>query len=234
MSGREDTVVLLAAGYGQRISTLTNDPKCLLEIGGVSLLERHFQIWRRLGVKNVHLVLGYKSELVRTVAERHGGNFDLSFSINEDYRRLGNTFSLYLGIRHLSDPCLIFDADLIYESHLLEDFLNDEEENQMLVGQGNLSDIECTKVLVDDFSRVRILADKRAVSEDEHKRYRFVGEAVGVLKFSRDYTQRLAAMGKEFLSQEKNLSVNWEHLINPFVREWEVGVHILSEASGLR
>ena len=175
---KDDTVVLLAAGYGKRIRTLTDAPKCLLEIGGISLLARHFQTWKELGIKKVHLVLGYKSSLIREVAEQYADDFDLSFSFNEDYERQGNTYSLYLGIRNLSGSCLIFDADLIYESHLLEDFLNDERKNQIMVGWGNLSDIESTKVMVDDGENVRILVDKRAVREDELQRYHFVGEAV--------------------------------------------------------
>ena len=218
-------MVLLAAGYGKRIRALTDDPKCLLSIGGKSLLERHLETWKALGVKKVRLVLGYKSERVWEIADRYAADFDLSCLLNEDYERQGNTFSLYLGIRDLTGPCLIFDADLIYEARLLEDFFSDRCENQMLVGQGSLSDIECTKVLVDGGGRIRILADKRAVGEDELGRYRFAGEAVGVLKFSREYTRSLATMAEEFLAVEKNMPLNWEHLLNKFIRDNDVGVH---------
>ena len=208
---------------------LTDDPKCLLRIGGKSLLEHHFETWKGLGIRNVHLVLGYKGTRIREFAERYAADFDLSFSFNEDYRRQGNTFSLYLGIRDLCGSCLIFDADLIYEARLLEDFLNDDHENQMLVGRGSLSDIECTKVLVDERAQVCVLADKRSVREEELQRYRFVGEAVGVLKFSGEYTQHLAKMAEEFLSKEENLPLNWEHLLNGFIREKDVGVHCFEQ-----
>ena len=221
----ENTVILLAAGYGKRIRTLTDDPKCLLRIGDKSLLERHLEIWKTLGVKKVHIVLGYKGNRIKEVADSYAADFDLSYSLNDDYEKQGNTFSLYLGIRKLSGPCLIFDADIIYEAHLLKDFFQNRHENQMLVGKGRLSDIESTKVLVDGRERIRILADKRAVGERELERHRFVGEAVGVLKFSREYTRRLSIMAEEFLSKEENLPLNWEHLINKFIRENDVGAH---------
>ena len=218
-------MVLLAAGYGKRIRALTDGPKCLLKVDGVSLLERHFKIWKSLGIKKIHLVLGYKSTLIREIAEQYMDDFDLSFFLNKDYERQGNTFSLYLGIRNVSGPCLIFDADLIYESSVLAGFLDNGRENQMLVGRGELSDIECTKVLVDAGNNIRILADKRAVEEEELKEYRFVGEAVGVLKFAQEQTRHLKEMAEEFLSEEANVSLNWEHLFNRFIREEDVGTH---------
>ena len=225
MDQYENTVVLLAAGYGKRIRTLTDGPKCLLKIQGMTLLEWHFKIWRELGIKSVHLVLGYKQELIRSVAENYANDFDLSFSVNEDYERQGNTFSLYLGICNLLGSSLIFDADLIYETHILEKFLKDKQPNQILVGAGNLSDIECTKVLVDKEERVRILADKRSISEKELQRYRFIGEAVGILKFSQKCTRMLSEMAKNFLAKEENISLNWEHLLNQFIQKQDVGTH---------
>ena len=225
MRGREETAVLLAAGYGKRIRALTDGPKCLLSIDGVSLLVRHFETWKELGIKKVHLVLGYKSDLIRSVAAQYRTDFDLSFSLNEDYERQGNTFSLYLGIRDLSGPCLIFDADLIYESDVLKHFLNDDDSNQMLVGKGDISDIECTKVLVDEGERIQILVDKRAIAHEELAHYHFVGEAVGILKFSAEYTRHLSEMAGHFLAREENLPLNWEHLLNKFIREKEVGIH---------
>ena len=229
MDQYQNTVIFLAAGYGKRIRTLTDGPKCLLEIQGMNLLERHFKIWRELGIKRVHLVLGYKQESIRAVADHYADDFDLSVSVNEDYERQGNTFSLCLGIRNLLGPCLIFDADLIYEAHILEQFLKDEQPNQILVGEGSLTDIECTKVLVGNGGWVRILADKRAIGEEELQRYRFVGEAVGILKFSQEYTRILSEMAETFLAKEENISLNWEHLLNQFIQEQDVGTHCFKQ-----
>ena len=218
-------IVLLAAGYGGRIRSLTDDPKCLLRIGGKSLLGRHLDIWRSLGLQKIHIVTGYKSELVEAAARKEGAGLDVSFSLNEDYQRQGNTYSLWMGVRQLDGPCLIFDADLIYEPSILENFLKDEHPDQLLVGQGKVSDIECTKVLVDEQEQVRILVDKRGITEEELQRYRFVGEATGILKFSRESTRLLSERAQGFLSREENISLNWEHLLNQFIREKDVGVH---------
>ena len=56
--------IILAAGKGERIKKSHNDPKILLELGGITLLERHLKNLESCGVKNVHICCGYKYEKV--------------------------------------------------------------------------------------------------------------------------------------------------------------------------
>lgn len=219
------TAVLLAAGYGSRISDMTNKPKSLLELNKRTLLERNFDIWKRLGIKNIHLVLGYKKELIIEVADKYKEDFKFSFYLNEDYKKQGNTFSLYLGIKEVKGACLIFDADLVYEESILREFLNSPNPSEILVGEGSLFDIECAKTLVDTNGFARMTVDKRAVSKEELALYQFAGEAIGILKFSHALTLKLTEKASEFLSIEENQILNWEHLLNEYLLLNNVGVH---------
>jgi L-glutamine-phosphate cytidylyltransferase len=225
MINTDYTAVVLAAGYGSRISDMTDKPKCLLILEGKTLLERNFEIWKNLGIKRVHLVLGYKKELIVEIAEKYKRDFDFSFYINEDFEKQGNTFSLYLGIKEIEGACLIFDADLVYEEEILEEFLSNKKGSEILVGEGSLSDIECAKTLVDEYGFARMTVDKRAVTEEELQKYRFAGEAIGILKFSKEKTSSLADLASSFLTKQSNLILNWEHLLNDFLVLNDVGVH---------
>jgi choline kinase len=220
------TAIVLAAGYGSRISGMTDIPKCLLKIGEETLLERNFRIWHNLGIKKVNLVLGYKQEMIRDIAKNYNHWFEFRFLVNENFREQGNTFSLSLGIED-TGASLIFDADLIYDQQILEEFLKDQRPDQILVGPGSLDDIECAKTLADESGYVRMTVDKRAITEEELKRFIFVGEAIGILKFGAETTQNLYVASKEFLSKKENLNLNWEHLLNEFLANQKVGSHQL-------
>ena len=55
--------LILAAGIGKRLKT--NIPKILLKIGNKSLLERHLENLLSLGVKNIGIVIGFKSNYLQ-------------------------------------------------------------------------------------------------------------------------------------------------------------------------
>ena len=58
--------IILAAGQGKRLAEFNPDglPKCLLEVGGRSLLDRQLETLYQEGIRHVTLVTGYKAGLV--------------------------------------------------------------------------------------------------------------------------------------------------------------------------
>ncbi|MCB9060183.1 MAG: phosphocholine cytidylyltransferase family protein [Halobacteriovoraceae bacterium] len=221
------TAIVLAAGYGSRIKEMVDIPKCLIELNGKTLLERNFEIWKNLNIKKVTLVLGHKKEMIEDLVEKYTEHFEFNLCVNEDYYNKGNTYSLMLGLKDVTGPSLIFDADLVYDQNILEEFISDDHNDQILVGPSDLSDIECAKTLTDEKGYVRKTVDKRAVSQEELEKFSFVGEAIGILKFSTDQTLKLYQEAKNFLSIDKNLILNWEHLLNDYLTHNLVGYHML-------
>ena len=60
--------VVLAAGLGKRLASITSDkPKVLVRIGDKSLLEHNLAKLRNLGITQVAVVVGYKGEMVREI-----------------------------------------------------------------------------------------------------------------------------------------------------------------------
>jgi len=69
--------ILIAAGMGRRLSPYTDDrPKCLVEVAGRSLLHRQIDSYRAVGVREFHIVRGYRGhQLGEALAAEPGVHF---------------------------------------------------------------------------------------------------------------------------------------------------------------
>lgn len=219
------TALILAAGYGSRIADVTTNPKSLLTIKEKSLMDWHFESLAAVGIKDVVVVTGYKREVLEDYLQKFKSNFNLSFAVNDDYKVKGNTYSLFFGLEKVETDFLLFDADLIYETQILRAFVEDKKPNQILVGESSIDDIECAKTMIDKAGFVRMTIDKRAVSAEERAKYTFAGEAIGILKFSKEYRDDMFEQCREFLADEKNISKNWEHVMNEFLHTHDMSIH---------
>lgn len=219
------TALILAAGYGSRISDVTTDPKSLLKIKEKALMDWHFEALKSVGIRDVVVVTGYKREILEEYLTKFKKDFDIRFAVNDDFRVKGNTYSFYYGLNVTQGDFLLFDADLIYDPKILKSFVDDQTANQILVGETSIDDIECSKAMIDENGFVRMTIDKRAVTESERQRFRFAGEAIGILKFSKTYRDDIFHACKEFLADEKNISKNWEHVMNEFLLNHDMGIH---------
>ena len=209
------TALILAAGYGSRIADVTLNPKSLLPINEKALMDWHFDSLAKVGIKDVVVVTGYKREVLEEYLEKFKSNFNLEFAVNDDYKVKGNTYSLFFGLEKIETDFLLFDADLIYETSILRAFVEDKNSNQILVGEGS----------IDQDGFVRMTIDKRAVNEAEQAKYKFAGEAIGILKFSKEYRDDMFIECKKFLADEANISKNWEHVMNEFLHTHDMGIH---------
>ncbi len=55
--------LIIAAGLGSRLKKHTKDlPKCMLDFGGKTLLQRQLDAYKKCGIKDISLIRGYKKE----------------------------------------------------------------------------------------------------------------------------------------------------------------------------
>ena len=63
--------VILSAGQGSRLLPLTEDtPKCLLEVGGRTILARQLSALRAVGVTAATIVVGFRAAAVEAEARK--------------------------------------------------------------------------------------------------------------------------------------------------------------------
>jgi len=109
--------MILAAGRGERLRPITDAvPKCLVEVRGQSLLERHLEHVSKAGIKNVVINLGWLGD---QIVERVGSGSE--FGLNVLYSDEGdNVLETGGGIKKAlpvlgSEPFLVLNADIFTE-----------------------------------------------------------------------------------------------------------------------
>jgi len=115
--------ILLAAGVGKRLRPFTDHhPKCLVRIGGRTLLDRHLDALHAVGVDAITIVVGHCQDQIRAAVagHRHGGL--VSLVDNPEYTR-GSVLSLYRARDALGQggaATLVMDADVLYPLPFLQ------------------------------------------------------------------------------------------------------------------
>lgn len=124
-----ESAVIAAAGLGSRLGL--GQPKCMLEIGGRTLLSRVVDLLER-HVSTIHVVVGYREELVIDHCARHHPH--VVIVRNPEYRTTNTAHSLSLGARHLRGKCIFLDGDLVIAPSSLDAFLDSGARSDLLVG----------------------------------------------------------------------------------------------------
>jgi choline kinase len=189
--------IVLVAGVGWRLKPHTEaTPKCLLEIGGKTLLRRYLEALLSLGVQDVVLVVGHlKDRIMAEVAEVPEG-LTLRFMENPHYRR-GNILSLWYARQEFDDDILIMDGDVLFPQELLARLLAFPEANAIAVDERFRDSGEEQKVLCEDGWVVEVT--KRVAGDP-----RIRGEAVGFLRLSAEAAEVLRGILEEFIDTGKD------------------------------
>lgn len=179
-------------------------PKCLLKIGGSSLLHRTLEDLRSAGVEEVILVVGFRKEEVVEEARRHADGLRLHVVENDRYRE-GAILSLWSARLFLDRPVLVMDADVLCPPSALKRLAHSPHPSCILA-DGSSADTGEEQMVFGEQGRVFHIA-KRAPEEIRRRWTRF-GESLGFLKLSRD-----GAVGLRKLLEEKVGAgvVNIEH-----------------------
>ena len=107
------TAILLAAGVGKRLLGLTRGrPKCLLEIGGRSLIVRLLEQLAATGVDEAIVVAGFGAAALRDAVGDGPGGIRVRWLHNERYEE-GAILSLWTAREALDRPVLVMDADVL-------------------------------------------------------------------------------------------------------------------------
>ena len=114
--------MILAAGFGKRISPLTlKNPKPLLKIGNVTLLSNTLKFLQLFGIKEIVVNVYYLREQIVDYINKN--KFDLIINIVEEKHKILDTGGGVLNaIQHFSnEPFLIINPDTIWNSNYLKE-----------------------------------------------------------------------------------------------------------------
>lgn len=112
--------VIVAAGLSSRLYPLTeNKPKCLLEIGGQTILSRNIALLKSVGIEEIYIVTGYLNNMI----EAHIDEV-CSYIYNPYFKHCNNMGSLHFAKPYVNnEPFIYMHGDIIFTEGLLKNFL---------------------------------------------------------------------------------------------------------------
>jgi len=165
--------IILAAGKGTRLDGAAVKPKCLVEIGGSTLLHRQIDTLRSLDVKKIVVVIGFGGDSIRQECGE-----EISFVENIQFAETSSLYSLWLAREHLTDGFVVLNSDVLFHPQMLADLIESDRDDALLISDTDPSPLgdEEMKVKVKEELVVDISKDIDPLEAD--------GENVGIVKFS--------------------------------------------------
>jgi len=195
--------LILAAGVGRRLGGDTGEyagtPKALLDFGGKSLMARHIEILRGVGIDEITVVIGYQAELMRDALDALADGPAIASVVNPDFRE-GSVVSMWAGRAVLQSgrPVILMDADVLYDRRLMERLVASRRPGCLLLDRELEPGDEPVKLC---------MRGGRIV--DFHKRptepHEWHGESVGFFRFSPDVAHELAERAEAYVADRRGM-----------------------------
>jgi O-antigen/teichoic acid export membrane protein/choline kinase len=133
--------VILAAGRGSRLNGGNGGvpiaparwgangdmPKCLVTVGGETLLSRNIRVLRDAGIDDIVVVVGCAADTVRRTVP------DVTFVENAIFSQTNSLYSLWLAQAHLIDGFVVMNCDVLVDPQLVTDLLTAAHEDALLL-----------------------------------------------------------------------------------------------------
>lgn len=205
-------IIILAAGQGTRLRPLTDEqPKCMVSINHVSIIERILKTISACGIKerDVWIVAGYKA----SVLEKFLHGRDINFIYNADYKTTNMVYSLMCAkdVLESDEEIIVSYGDIIYESSVLKKVMEAPYELSVAADDGwyeywqkrcdnPLDDAET--FLFDERDNLQEIGAKTTKLSDIQSQY------IGLMKYSGNGIRRII----EVCEKAKEKSLNGEPL----------------------
>ena len=207
--------IILAAGVGKRLWQVTQHrPKCLIEIGGQTLLHRYLTSLRGVGIHCADMVVGYKQEMIRAAVAANSCGVRVNFFVNEQFHR-GSISSLWIARTALDDDAIVMDADVLFHQEILRRLVQSPYENALLMDETVKQTGEECMVVVEG-GRVIALTKKMPLHYD------YAGEGVGFLKVRQADTPHVVASLRTHVDRAA-WQMEYEDALVGFFRDVKVG-----------
>lgn len=130
-------VIILAAGQGTRLRPLTDEmPKCMVQIHGVSIIERILDTVTACGVaeQDISIVTGYRTDVLEAFLKERKVNF----IYNEAYESTNMVCSLMCARKLMEDEeeIIISYGDIVYEPEVFRKIAGAASDCSVVVDDG--------------------------------------------------------------------------------------------------
>ena len=214
--------IILAAGRGERLGEAAGGwPKCLLQFGGKTLLQRHIETLDRLGIDRIYVVAGYERDQVFTEFAAIKSRAPVEFLTNPKFE-LGSVVSLWHACHVLNDEdaTILMDADVLYDPAILDRLFSTRFGNCFLLDRDFEPGAEPVKICVSGTTPVEF----RKIP-DAGIAWDYQGESVGFFRFDAAMSERLGQKTEEYLDGDR-VHEPYEEAIRDLLKETPGSFHV--------
>ncbi len=184
--------VILAAGESKRLHPYTLDlPKCLLEIGGRTIISHQIESIRKAGINEITVVTGFCEEKIRKAL---GEGFN--FIHNSDYKNTSSIYSLWLAVKNIAGSSfLILNSDVFFHPSIIGNLVSSPREDCITIDSGSTLDEEEMKVKLRD-GKVADMSKSMPCEEAD-------GENLGIIKFGEKGGKELFNIMSKIIAEKR-------------------------------
>ena len=178
---KNDTkALIIAAGIGSRLKKHTeNLPKCMLDFGGKTLLQRQIDAYNKNNIKDISLIRGYKKEKINYKGLRY---FE-----NKDYKNNNILNSIFYAEKIINGNIIISYSDILFDPMVVQRTIDSNHDISVVVdidwrgyyvGRKDHPISEAENVIFNSNNEVEKIGKINTGNEDVH------GEFIGMIKLS--------------------------------------------------
>ena len=206
--------IVLAAGMGTRVSRFIEErPKCMVDIGGQTLIEYTVDLLRRNGIEEVIVAVGYKAEVIMEKLRQK----NVKFAYNPFYDVTNGIASMWFAKDYLdeTEETIIMSGDVYMEEDILKELLCVEKDPVLLADSSRIIEADYRYYYENDI----LLKFGKDLSVAET-----TGECVGVAKLKPEFVGRYKAHMLEMINKQIH-SVWWESVLYDMAADENIYVH---------
>ena len=180
INNKKTKALIIAAGLGSRLKNHTeNLPKCMLDFGGKTLLERQLIAYKKNEIKDISLIRGYKKEKINYKGIRYFENLD--------YKNNNILNSIFYAEKIINGDIIISYSDILFEPSVVERLQKSNHDISVVVdidwrgyyvGRKDHPISEAENVIFNSNNEVEKIGKINTDNEEVH------GEFIGMIKLT--------------------------------------------------
>ena len=185
LSKKNNKALIIAAGLGSRLKKHTeNLPKCMLDFGGKTLLQRQLDSYKKCGIKDISLIRGYQKEKINYK--------DIKYFENTDYKNNNILNSIFYAEKIINGNIIISYSDILFDPSVVERTIRSDHDISVVVdidwrgyyvGRKDHPISEAENVIFNSNNEVEKIGKINTGNEEVH------GEFIGMIKLSNRGTE---------------------------------------------
>lgn len=193
--------IILAAGMGTRISKYIEEkPKCMVDLGGVTLLEYTVCLLNKKGISDITVVVGYKANIIMDALK----DKNINFVVNPFYDVTNGIASMWFAKEKLTqEDTIIMSGDVYLEEEIINKLLKTDKNPVLLADSARK--IEADYRYNYENGILKKFGKDLTVAET-------TGECLGVAKLSGSYALHYKKHMEEMIENGIH-SVWWENVL---------------------